>query len=198
MRSLTPHSRNIAARTTPACPVGRLAIRFLVAVLLLSMTLAPFACKKEEREVRSKTMVREEGKAPDFTLNDIHGVPVKLSDLRGKVVLLEFWATWCPPCKDSIPALNMLYGKLRDRNFQLLAVSVDEGSDALSMLNSFARDLSIAYTVLLDRDAVSRLYDVSTIPVMFLIDKEGRIVRKHFGYLPANDETLLKEIEAIL
>lgn len=166
--------------------------RFFMAMCVAAIAIFIVSCKKEENKVF------EEGKAPDFTLSDIHGNLVKLSALRGKVVLVEFWATWCPPCRDSVPGLNKLYAKLKGRNFELLAISVDEGKDASSNVGSFAKEQMIIYPVLLDDQKVNRRYDVSGIPVMFLIDKDGRIVNKHIGFIPGLAESLSREIEAIL
>lgn len=166
--------------------------RLFIAVCVAVIFFFAISCKKEESKVV------EAGKAPDFTLSNVQGNRVMLSGLRGKVVLLEFWATWCPPCRDSIPALNKLYEKFKDRNFELLAVSVDEGRDVSSIVGSFVKEHAVIYPVLLDDHGVNRLYEVGGIPVMFVIDKDGRVVNKHVGFIPGLAESLSNEIEALL
>lgn len=167
--------------------------KLFIVICVVTVALIATSCKKGERNV-----VVEEGKAPDFSLSDIRGAKVTLSGLRGKVVMLEFWATWCPPCRDSIPEMNKLYEKFRDKNFELLAISVDEGRDASSTVGSFAKEYGVVYPVLIDDRDVNTLYGVSNIPVMFIIDKDGKVVRKRIGFIPGLADNLSKEIEALL
>lgn len=164
---------------------------FLLVICSLALLFVTVSCKS-----RGKAVI-EEGRAPDFTLDDIQGNKVSLSALRGRVVLLEFWATWCPPCRDSVPEMNELYEKFKGKDFALLAISLDEGQSALSTVASFVKERGIAYTVLIDDGRVSSDYGVTNIPTIFIVDKSGKIARKHVGLMPDMSKILSKEIEAM-
>lgn len=138
------------------------------------------------------------GKAPDFSFNDVSGNKIKLSDFRGKVVMLEFWATWCPPCIESIPAMQTVYEKYKDRGFLLLGISVDRGTDAGSKVSSFLKENGVAYPVFLDDGNISSAYGANSIPMSLIIDKNGHIAVRHTGFIPNMVETLSREIEALL
>jgi peroxiredoxin len=163
----------------------------LLVICSIALLLVSASCKN-----RGKAVV-EEGNAHDFTLNDIHGDRMTLSALRGKVVLLEFWATWCPPCRDSVSEMNELYDKFRGKDFELLAISLDEGPSALSTVTSFVKEKGITYPVLMDDGKVSSDYGVMNIPTVFIIDKSGKTAKKHVGLMPDMSTTLSKEIEAM-
>jgi cytochrome c biogenesis protein CcmG/thiol:disulfide interchange protein DsbE len=165
---------------------------FCLTVSVFILALVVFSCAKE----RGKHV--PEGSAPDFTLSDIHGNTIRLSDLTGKVVMLEFWATWCGPCIDSVPEMNALYEEYRSRGFIVLGISMDKGKDMQTRLGSFAKEHSITYPILHDSGDVNGLYGVNSIPSTFLIDKKGNMVSKHVGFSPSLKEILSKEIEALL
>lgn len=165
----------------------------LVVLCLCAVAFSAASCKKTER-----SRVVEEGKAPDFTLTDLRGTKVTLSELRGKVVLVEFWATWCPPCKDAVPEMNKVYEKYKDKNVQVLAISVDQGGDVASKLNSFVKEHRVDYPVLIDDKKVNVSYGVGNIPVAFIIDKEGKVAKKHIGFMDELSEKVSKDIEALL
>lgn len=118
--------------------------------------------------------------APDFTLTDITGKKISLSELKGKVVLLNFWATWCGPCKAEMPALNRLYLELKDKGFVILAVSLDT---AEKPVKSFIAEKKLAFPVLMDSDKELSfdLYAVMGLPTTFIIDKKGIIVERILG-----------------
>lgn len=137
-------------------------------------------------------------KAPDFSFNDVSGNKIKLSDFRGKVVMLEFWATWCPPCIESIPAMKTVYEKYKDRGFVLLGISVDRGNDAGSKVSSFVKENAISYPVFLEDGNLSSAYGANSIPMSFIIDKNGHITVRHTGFIPNLVGTLSQEIEALL
>lgn len=118
--------------------------------------------------------------APDFTLANMQGEQVSLADYRGKVVVLNFWASWCPPCRAEMPSMERLYGNLKGGDFVLLAVNVEEnGRPAVA---AFSQKIPMSFPVLLDNDQrVSGLYRVSGIPQTFIIDKRGEIVQEVTG-----------------
>jgi len=136
-------------------------------------------------------------KAPDFTLKDINGNPVSLSSFKGKVVLLNFWATWCPPCRAEIPSMNKLQQMLKNKGLVILAVSTDR---AVVDVKDFLKKNPVTFTIVVDYNlSVSRsLYKVFMMPTTFLIDKKGVIVEKYFGEQDWTDPEIIKEIEALL
>jgi peroxiredoxin len=118
--------------------------------------------------------------APDFTLRGADGRTLHLQQLRGQVVLVNFWATWCGPCREEMPRLQALYDKYRASGFTLLGVNVDE--DPRNALG-IAQKLKVSFPVLLDTDkAVSRQYDMGSMPATVLIDRDGRVRFLHRGY----------------
>ena len=165
----------------------------LVVLCLLALACSAASCKKTER-----SRVVEDGKAPDFTLTDINGKNITLSALRGKVVLVEFWATWCPPCKDAVPEMNKVYDTYKDKNVQVLAISLDQGGDVASKVRSFVREHRIHYPVLIDDKKVYVTYGVGNVPVIFIIDKDGKVAKKHIGFVEDLSEGISRDIEALL
>ena len=117
--------------------------------------------------------------APDFTLQTPDGQTLSLSDLRGQAVLLNFWATWCPPCRAEMPAIQQVYQKYRDRGFTVLAVDVQE-TDA--QVAAFVQEQGLTFPILMDRDgAVSAAYQVKAMPSTFFIDRDGIIRQVTLG-----------------
>ena len=134
--------------------------------------------------------------APDFTLRTVGGSNIRLQEQRGRVVLINFWATWCGPCKQEVPHLNRLYEKYRAAGFVLLGVNVDD--DARNA-TEVALKLGIKFPVLFDTDkAVSRSYDLVTMPSTVLIDRDGRVRYIHKGYLSGYEDTYEKQIRELL
>jgi peroxiredoxin len=134
--------------------------------------------------------------APGFTLSDMNGASVSLADYKGKVVLLNFWATWCGPCKYEIPTFVKLQDKYRDRGVVFLGLSVD---DPLEQLKPFAQKYSINYPLLVGlghedvQDAYGPIYGI---PITVMIDRQGNICRTHTGL--ASEAELEKQISALL
>jgi peroxiredoxin len=133
--------------------------------------------------------------APDFTLKSLDGPNLRLAEQRGRVVLVNFWATWCGPCKQEMPHLNRLYDKYRTSGFVLLGVNVDE--DARQAAGTAAK-LGVRFPVLFDAEkAVSKLYDLQSMPATVLIDRDGRVRYLHRGYrdgLEASYEQQIREL----
>lgn len=119
--------------------------------------------------------------APAFTLEDMDAKKFSLKDYRGKVVLLNFWATWCPPCRREMPSMERLYEKFKGKNFVVLAVNQMEDGDQVF---TYTGELQVAptFTILFDKDSnVSRAYSVLGLPTTYLIDKEGNIRFRAIG-----------------
>lgn len=119
--------------------------------------------------------------APPAEVRDLEGRPVRLADLRGKVVFLNFWATWCAPCRDEAPSLERLYASLRERGFELLGVSVDAAGEA-DAIRAFQREFALSFPILVDPDKEAyRAYGATGVPETFLIDADGRLVERFIG-----------------
>jgi peroxiredoxin len=134
--------------------------------------------------------------APDFTLRSSNGPNLRLQEQRGRVVMINFWATWCGPCRQEMPQLEKLYGKYRSAGFVLLGVSVD---DDTSHATEVANRLGLHFPVLLDSDkSVSRLYDLASMPTTYLLDRDGRVRYVHKGYVTGTEEAYDKEVRELL
>jgi peroxiredoxin len=132
----------------------------------------------------------------DFTLKDMTGAEIKLADLKGKVVLLNFWATWCGPCRLEIPAFVELQEKYADQGFRIIGISVDDPPEALP---PFAKRFKINYPLVVgvDREDVQKAYGpIFGVPMTFIIGRNGRICMKHVG--PASKEQFESEIKSLL
>ncbi|MCD6186731.1 MAG: TlpA family protein disulfide reductase [Desulfuromusa sp.] len=127
------------------------------------------------------TKVNSESKlAADFTLTNMQGEQISLSQYRGKVVILNFWATWCPPCREEMPSMERLYRNHKDQGLVMLAINVDEnGKKAVSQ---FLRRTPYSFQILLDSDNVAQnAYGVFRFPESFIIDRNGMMVKKIIG-----------------
>ena len=161
-------------------------LRCGVAIAVAGVFLA--GCSNPSRSVRAASVKpgKERRAAPDFTLRDADGKTVRLSDYRGKVVLLDFWATWCGPCKIEIPWFMDFERKHKDRGFSVIGVSMDEeGWDAVK---PFINGLAINYRVLLGNDGTADAFGgIEALPTTFLIDRDGRIASTHVGLASKSD-----------
>lgn len=139
--------------------------------------------------------VQDRNQAPDFSLEDANGQLVKLSEFKGKVVLLNFWATWCTPCRIEIPWFVDMEREFKDEGFAVIGVSMDE--DGWEVVKPFIRDLKVNYRMVLGTEELAQLYSgVQALPTSFVIDRAGRIASVHMGIVSRN--VFEEEIRALL
>ncbi|RLB76279.1 MAG: TlpA family protein disulfide reductase [Deltaproteobacteria bacterium] len=159
--------------------MSRFKINIFWIVVLLTVFLL-VGCDNSTSE-QPLTKVNPESKlAADFTLTNMQGEQVSLSQYRGKVVILNFWATWCPPCREEMPSMERLYQKYKDQGLVILAVSADEnGKKAVSQ---FLQKTPYSFPILLDSDNIAQnAYGVFRFPESFIIDRNGMVVQKIIG-----------------
>jgi peroxiredoxin len=182
----------------PALPGSRkdVALKILKSLVIIAVAALAFlfSCSSSTTAGAVRP-VKERKPAPDFTLKDASGASVKLSDYRGKVVLLNFWATWCGPCKMEIPWFIEFQQQFKDQGFTVLGVAMDD--DGWQSVKPYVAERKVNYRVLLGDDAVSTRYGgVDSLPTTFVIDKEGRIASAHVGLIGKNE--YLGEIQTLL
>jgi len=134
--------------------------------------------------------------APDFALKSSTGENLRLSEYRGDVVMINFWATWCGPCRQEMPLLDALHSRYQRVGFSLLGVNIDDDSRrAMQMIE----ELGVSFPVLFDaRKEVSELYEVEAMPVTVIVDREGNIRYIHHGYKPGYEDKYLDQIRSLL
>ncbi|MBY6051611.1 TlpA disulfide reductase family protein [Cytobacillus firmus] len=134
--------------------------------------------------------------APDFELADMEGNPVKLSDYRGKAVLLNFWASWCPPCRAEMPHMEKLYKKYKDKKFDILAVNLTNTEKNNGDAEKFVKELGLTFKIPMDvKGTVGADYNIMAYPTSYFIDSDGVIREKVLGAL--NEEYMEKEIKKL-
>ncbi len=150
---------------------------FLLAVVIIIMAVVYFAGRSGMQRTK---IIREGDQAPEFSLPATDGREITLSGLHGKVVMVHFWATWCPPCVEEMPTIEGVYRTFTGKDFELLAVSVDEGG--LATVNAFLAKNNLKLPVLLNPDAsVARGYGTFKFPETFLVDRQGIVRLKAIG-----------------
>ncbi len=170
----------------------RIIRRGLIALLL---SVAGFATVTASAgELR---LLKNPAPADAFMLRDLDGKLTSLADFEGKVVLLNFWATWCANCRKEMPAMERLYQSLRAEGFEIVAISVDQVST--EKVKAFAEELKLTFPVLHDRDSIiSNLYSNPGVPVSYLIDREGRIVYRVLGEYDWYSSEARNTVQALL
>jgi thiol-disulfide isomerase/thioredoxin len=167
-------------RMLSACNIG-----FVVIGLICSQTLSTLA-----QEVPSAG-----APAPDWKLTGLDGKTVKFSDFRGKVVILNFWATWCMPCRIEIPDLAELQKQYGDKGLAIVGVSLDEQGP--EVVKKFMKQFQMTYLVVIGNEKIVAAYGgIEGIPTTFVIGRDGRIVSRHIGF--AEKEVLEREIRSLL
>ena len=140
--------------------------------------------------------VDEKTLAPDFTLKDLNDMDVSRSSFKGKVVLINFWGTFCIPCRKEMPSIETLYKIYKDKGFLVIAVSEDKD---LKDVKDFVNKYGLTFTIVMDQDKrVAKQYKISALPVTFLVDKKGMISKKFFGDRDWADKESRKMIEDLL
>ena len=149
-------------------------------VFIACVFLIVFLRKERDSTLKTAEPIQPGLEMPNFTFPDINGKEVSLSDHRGKVVLVNVWATWCPPCRQEMPSMQSLYEKFKGENFEILAVSIDsEGREAVA---PFMRKMNLTFPALLDPgETIRSLYGITGVPESFIIDKQGILVEKIIG-----------------
>jgi len=167
-------------------------------LLLVSVAVAAllWSCSGKDPFSAEAQSIKNRKPAADFTLRDANGTAVKLSDYRGKVVLLNFWATWCGPCTLEIPWFIEFEQQYKTQGFAVIGVSMDE--EGWNAIKPYMAAHKMNYRVLLGDDSVSQLYGgVESLPTTFLIDRKGRVAfPPHIGLAGKNE--YLKEIQSLL
>jgi len=180
----------------PVRPSVSYGVKLIFAFLLL--VIMPFNCDSNKSsdisQEEKKSQASEPKPAQDFTLKDLSGNDVKLSSLKGKAVIINFWATWCYPCREEIPDLQKSYEENKDKGLIILGVNIKENE---SKVSKFAKDYKMTYPILLDIDGtISDTYRVFGIPISFFIDRNGLVKDSFIGMLTKKD--LSKKLAMIL
>jgi thiol-disulfide isomerase/thioredoxin len=164
-------------------------------ILLILSTMLLYGCQKNNQSdgtaeqmegIETDAGNNNSSMAPDFSLKDINGNEVRLSDFKGKVVILDFWATWCPPCRKGIPDLIALQNKYND-DLIVIGISLDQDNTIKDVV-PFYKNYGINYPVVYGTGQVVQQYGgIEAIPTSFIINREGNIVNKYVGLIPAEE-----------
>ncbi|PLW68125.1 TlpA family protein disulfide reductase [Pseudohalioglobus lutimaris] len=140
--------------------------------------------------------VTDQGSAANFTLKSTTGENIRLSEYRGEVVLINFWASWCGPCRQEMPELEALHQRYRDLGFTVFGINVEQDRSSAERI---LRDLGLSFPVLFDDDnQVSELYDVDAMPVTVLVDRNGEVRFAHKGYKPGYEAMYEQQIRELV
>jgi peroxiredoxin len=165
------------------------------ALAALAVITVLSSCSASSTTNTASKASKERKPAPEFTLTDASGSSVKLSDYRGKVVLLNFWATWCGPCTLEIPWFIDFEQQFKSRGFEVVGISMDE--DGWTAIKPYVTEHKMNYRILLGNDSVSELYGgVEALPTSFVIDRDGNIASVHVGLAGKNE--YVDEIQGLL
>ncbi|MER3473114.1 MAG: hypothetical protein C4335_03585 [Armatimonadota bacterium] len=161
----------------------RRALIYIVIVLITGLVIYAFQPPKR---------LGEGSTAPNVTLNLLNGETKTLHDYKGKVVVIDFWATWCAPCRFTMPKMIQFYNRHRNENVELIGLAVDVTSPA--EIEAFVKEMGVNYPIAVDSDASAKqAFQIKSLPTLFVIDKEGTILLRMEGYDPQNTIQLLEE-----
>ena len=161
---------------------------------LLAVVLLVGACQAQPAPPAASGQT-EPVAVPPLELTDLDGHPVSLAALKGKVVIIDFWATWCPPCVGEMPDMNRLYKELKDKNFTVVGISMDTGSER--PVKALADKMGIAYPILMGSNNIAKQFgEIIGIPVSFLVDRQGKVIKRYDG--PRGYNVFLEDIEEVL
>ncbi|TAM44561.1 MAG: TlpA family protein disulfide reductase [Gammaproteobacteria bacterium] len=147
---------------------------------------------------QTMTPIAKRPAAANYALEDLDGKTQHLSEQRGKVVLVNFWATWCPPCRKELPSMQRLWEKLKDEPFALHAIDTGETVDEILPF-IFATGTELTFPILLDRDSKAlKQWPVIAIPTTFVVDKQGRIAYRSVGGREWDDPKLIEELRRLM
>lgn len=151
--------------------------------------------KNEDIPGAKLSSLREGAEAPDFELTTLDGKPVKLSDYRGKKVILNFWATWCPPCKAEMPHMQNFYEENKDQNVEILAVNLTNMDKGRDDIEAFVKEYGLTFPIPLDEEGnAGTTYQAFTIPTSYILDEKGIITKKIVGPM---DENMMKDLTGV-
>ena len=161
---------------------GKVFLRSLSLVFILLVNLV-FTAEGREDDLFSRIRInpiKGDKRVPDFSLKDLTGKKVEIKQYKGKIIFLNFWATWCGPCKEEMPSLEVLHRQFKGENFVLLTISVDY--EGLKPVREFLNKQRYTFPVLLDPNGeILDLFEVKGIPTTFIIDKKGRVIGRAIG-----------------
>lgn len=172
-------------------------MKLIAGLIVVGMLLGLSACTKTET-AKTPAVAKEKSPAPEISVVSLaSGAPLKLSELKGKVVLLNFWATWCPPCREEIPSMMKLVSAMNGKAFQMVAVSVDEGGK--KDIDAFFKESGFMLPTYLDASgAAAKAYGITGVPESFVIDKQGVVVKKVVGGLAWDSAEVAAMLEGLM
>jgi thiol-disulfide isomerase/thioredoxin len=182
--------------------------RFMLSVLAAGFVLGmPLAAQsRQDRNIPQNVVeafrragvpaLRQKGPAPDFTLNTPKGARISLASLKGKVVFLNFWATWCGPCRIEMPSMEAVYKQLKGRGFEVLAVDVRERPQDVQ---NFLDEFNLTFPAVLDTTGrTSRVYNITAFPTTFVLDREGNIIVRLVGSINWDTPEMIAAFRTLL
>lgn len=176
---------------------GRKAYIIVAALALVLMAAPNTASAQDQAEIEATTLIKQGDKAPDFTVEMVDGQKVTLSSLKGKVVMINFWATWCPPCREEFKRMQKdVVDRFKGKDFQLLAISRGEKK---ATVDQFRDKQGYTFPMGLDpTQEIYKKYASNYIPRNFIVGKDGKVIYVSVGYSPDEFENMLKAIEQAL